>query len=281
MTKPIKAFTVTGGGARGIACAGVIKAGESKGIFSPWSYDVFAGDSFGSLISAMMASGWSGTKMSDFFCKTDFKGLLSGWIPWSIRKPFMAVSPVSLAKVAKLIDSLDFKRSDKLFINTWDAEDNKQVIYCQSVPTWAIQSACFPVEFAPDFGGLSLGTVLTRSMALPGLVADSLRWMDGGIGEHPPICLLPDDTDLTVINLGFPGLIPKAGDTTPKTLIDRGLYAVEVIQSTRQDLSKARFTKRKELNPKIYDIDSTDFGLSQQQRLDMIGRAYKATLDQW
>lgn len=277
----MKLFSCTGGGVRGIAVAGVLQQGAQQGRWDSDRFDIITGDSFGALIAALVANQWTPQEMGDLFVKTDFKQLLTT-MPWQVRKPLLAVSPISLHRIKALIDNLQLKSSPKLFINTWDAESNQQVIYCEQKPAWAEKTPGIPTVWIENaYTDLGFGTVITRSMALPGLEADHRQWMDGGLSEHPPLAFVPRTVEAFIINLGYAGLVPHNGNTIPKTLLDRALYAYEVTASTRQRMVLSQFTQCIEINPLIYDVDSIDFSLTAAQKQALIDRGSEATKAQW
>jgi predicted acylesterase/phospholipase RssA len=285
----MKALSIAGGGVRGIALAGVLRAGEMMGHYHPHRYDIITGDSFGALVAALAANHWSPLEMASFFERSDFKGLLSGWIPWKIRELGILAKPVELNRVAAYLDSLQLEPVNGLVINAWDAEDNAQVLYCHRKPEGVIESATVKTVWVENaFTDLGFGTVLTRSMALPGLVADSRRWMDGGLGEHPPLSFLPADADVTAIVLGFPGTVNRGGDTTPNGLLKRALYAYEVTAATRHRMALARFAKLKVIDPRLYDlaspvknVDTADFNIDRDTKRALFRQGKLGSYSQW
>lgn len=279
----MKVFSCTGGGARGIAVVGALHQGEVQGKFNPTSFDAHMGDSFGALIAALTAAGWPTVAMRTLFLNTEFDKLLSP-VPWGMRLPMVVLKQVHLDRVARFIDDLRLPVRDNLFINSWDAQDNVQTIFCEKKPVWAAENPAVKTVWVEnafsDTKNHGYGRVITRSMALPGLVADDDRWMDGGLGEHPPLSFIPTDADILMINLGFAGLVGGAAGI-PKGILDRGLYAYEVAASIRQQYAMECFPKMQVINLKIYDVSSTAFSMSTEEKCNAMIRAFDNTRDQW
>lgn len=271
----ITVIALTGGGIRGIATAGVLAAlAEQRKL--PTQPDIITGDSFGALIAALLSAGWHPKAIGELLINAPFKHLLTPWLPWGLRKPLLVARPVKLNKVAAFIDEHLKQPGEELVINAWDAEANEQLLYCWKKPEWAKLAQGLPIRWIEKAWEqeASIGTLITRSMALPGLVADYKRYMDGGLAEHPPLTFLPKSAQISLVDLGFAGLLREGSDTTPKTLLDRALYGYEVTASMRNRLVKAGFDNIKMYDPKIYDVDSMNLGLSQKERLQLYHRGY-------
>lgn len=278
----LKVLACSGGGIRCLATAGALMAAEAVGI-DLQGFDYYTGDSSGSLIAALCANGWTGREIAELLINTDIPKLVTP-LPWAVRKPLILAKPIRLEGMARFFDSLDLKPEVPLVINSWDAEDNVQTLFCETLPEDVnlAGTSAVPTRWQFEaFSDLGYGTILTRSMALPGLLADSTRWMDGALGEHPPLSWLPAETELTLINLGFSGLVEKAGDSRPKHLIERALYAYEVTATVSQNRGLARFNNPKVIDPKIYDVDSIAFDLKPSEKKALVRRAFTQSLPQW
>lgn len=272
-------LAITGGGVRGIVVPSVLKQGIALGKIS--SFDAVTGDSFGALIAAMIGSGWSMDRMSELFATTDFSKLLSVF-PWKLRMPTMIVSPVKMDKIARFIDDLRLKPSEKVFINAWHGGLNKQFIYCEKKPAWATgQQLMDTVWIENAFSTHGFGRLITRSMTLPGLLADEPEWMDGGVGEHPPMSFLPADANILCVNLGYAGLVPSKDGLTPRSFQDRAMYMYEVTAAGRQRYAFRSFPRIQVIDPKVYHVDSTCFNISEQSKRRLMDYAYNNTYEQW
>lgn len=289
----MKALAASGGGIRGIAHVGCLDAcldfdilpsvtHESHGVYREKldisQFDAFCGDSSASLIMAMVVNGWSIELMRGVILDTEFKKFFT-FMPWGFRLTMAPFKPIELKKFAKWIDSLGFKpeNADKLFVNAWDADNNQHVIFCNKKPDWAVNDTVLDEIWVEDaFHNESYGTVLTRSMTLPGLRADHPKWKDGGIASHPPVHFLPEHTDLTLFNLGYAGLVPGK---PKRDFISDANECFQVAAHSSQGRMLSKFTGMTEINPRIYDVSSTSFNLSRKEKEDLIDRAYNNVVD--
>ena len=228
-------YASSGGGIRVGASFGAVLEGERQGRFNPNNFDWYVGTSAGALDAVLTANGWTGEQKKAMFLGTDFAKFFRPFlVPFGIRKALSVIAPISLDKLADFIDSLQdsnpygpaLTRFDGLLINSVDAEENIQVVFCHQRPEWLPDSTRLKVQ-PWAFNRMSLGTILTRFMVLPGLRADDPRWQDGGVAENPLLSVLPKDANITLIHLGYAGLVKKNGDTIPKTILDQALYDYE------------------------------------------------------
>lgn len=271
----IKALVFQGGGVRGIASAGVAATVLQREKLT--SFDVITGDSFGALNAALVASAWNSEKIKRFLVKAPFRRLITPWMPWGARKLSIPAFPVSLKRVAAYLD--EHIPSDglklPLIINAWDAKSNKQVFYCDKKPEWADNTFNFPSRWVEGaWEEHSLGTLITRSMALPGLIADDPRYFDGGLAEHPPMAFLPHGADVHLIELGYPGKLKKI----PKGLVERGLYSYEVKSTMLSHAVNWEFSNLSVYNPHVFDVDSLALDMNAADRLALYNRGLAISL---
>lgn len=279
---PIKALVLAGGGVRGLATVGAVMRGVYEKAINLAEFDVVTGDSFGALVAAMITNGYQMEEISEALTSVDIAKLVS-FIPWSLRRLTIPVHPLKLKGIARFIDEdLNLKPNSRLIFNTWDCLTDNEIVYTSDTPPWLKASIYTrPVFKHTGTDKVSLGTLLTRSMALPGLEADDTRYMDGGIGQHPPLDILPSDASIVFIDLGYAGLIPTQGIKKPVGVLNRAMYAYEVAASLNQKRALSRFTDLTIIDPKVYDVDSTNFGLSKDQREALVIRAFSSTETAW
>lgn len=283
-------YASSGGGVRIGASFGAILEGELQGRFRPDGFDWYVGTSAGALDAVLTANGWTGEQKKALFLDTDFARFFRPFLmPFGIRKALAVIAPISLRKLATFIDSLQnpnpygppIRRFDGLLINSVDAEENVQTIFCHQTPEWLYPAPKRVRVKCWAFNRQTLGTILTRSMVLPGLRADDPRWQDGGVAENPLLSALPKDAAITLIHLGYAGLVRKNGDTSPKTALDQALYDYEFKAYSFSEHLMSGFSDMTVIRPEIYDLDSANFGLSREGKQDMIFRAMSNTRTQW
>lgn len=286
---PLTGTAITGGGARGGAALGVLQMGTLLNKWDQNDQDFFCGDSFGSFVAAGLANMWTPHQLGKIFCDTNFRRMLDplllAYVPWSIRKLTLPLYQGRLARLADWIDEfLDFDpdiAEDRLFVNVVDTERNQQVVYCEYAPSW-LKKQPGVVILEGQFSRLGYGTILTRSMALPGLLADSPQWMDGGVSEHPPLSFIPRDSNIYLIDQGYAGQVQHGPtDTQPRNMLSRGMYAYEFKAARHQDRLIGEFPNLKRLRSKIYEVDSMDMAVSREKKKWMVATAAERSREDW
>ena len=274
-------FVSSGGGIRIGASFGAEAQGEALGVFSPSNFDYFLGTSAGALDAALTANGWTAQQKISLFLDTQFSTLFApAFVPFGLRKALALKWPISLKRLAHFMDELGLTHTERLVINAVDAQTNAHLIYCEKRPPWLSDEA--QVTVVEDaFSREGLGTILTRSMALPGLNADHARYRDGGFAENPLLSVLPNNITGVLVSLGYPGLIIKDGKPWPDSIIEQAFYAVD-----RKGAAFAQFLTQqrpgiKVIDPKVYDVDSSAFGLSRTAKIDMVQRGFETSRPQW
>ena len=191
--RPRTVLVLGGGGMRGMAHVGVLKALRTLGI----QFDAIIGTSIGSLVGTMAAAGMSIEEMErtitsvqkgDYFKLNVVKFLLKG-----VRAPSMYSGETFRARLAEILPSGSFDcLSLPFFCNSVRLETGGSVF-------WG----------TPGFDDVSLVDAVYSSCALPGIFEpyqrDGYNYMDGGIVDSVPLrfakTLAPDliiAVDLTV-----------------------------------------------------------------------------------
>lgn len=173
--RPRTVLVLGGGGMRGIAHIGVLRALRTLGI----QYDAIVGTSIGSLIGAMAAGGYDLEKIEsiirdvqkqDYFRLNFVKLLLKG-----TRAPSM-------------YQGRTFRESLQRILPEVGLAEMKVPFYCNSVQ---LESGGSVFWGAPGFDEVSLVDAVYASCALPG-VFEPYEWrennyMDGGIVDSVPL----------------------------------------------------------------------------------------------
>lgn len=269
-------LVLSGGGAKGIAHVGVIKALEENGI----PIDYVTGTSMGAIVGSLYSCGWSPEKMIEFFTSEDFKYWSSGTINKNRTYYLDAPSPIP----QWLTLNLNFKDSTNL-IN-------------QVVPSHLISPLPMNIEFmelyAPytrqcdeNFNNLfvpfrcvtsdvyhkhkvvmksgSLGDAVRASMSFPlvfkPIKIDGLLMYDGGIYDNFPVDVMHKDFDpdfIIGVSVSAPDGPPQEGDVYSQLqdmIIQNNNYSLPAdegikIQVPVLDFGVLDFAKGRE----IYDI---------------------------
>lgn len=153
-----------GGGARGFAHIGALKAFAEAGI----TFDMVAGTSVGSLIGALYAAGISPAEMEEIGDKINLKDVHSGWTP---NDPLKIGAIVRSLVGDKRIENLKIP----LYIVAVDLVEARQVILDGGFLYEAVSASCaVPIFFRP----LIMGKLhLVDGGLLNNIPADILRMM--------------------------------------------------------------------------------------------------------
>lgn len=283
----LNAFGIQGCGARTGGAIGAIHAASKLEKWHPEFFDVITGDSFGSFVAAMIANNYSTQKMVDIYVEKDFTDFFVCMAALWKARYFASWSnsnlSVKMNKVADFLNNeLKLQGSPRLFINTWDAKANCQIIYCEKKPEWVIDDQRIPTVWEENaYERYTVGTCIARSMCLPGLMADEPRFMDGGLGDHPALTFIPRDSNLLFINSGFAGLVTKWPQTVPLSSIDRAMYAYDVKAAIFNNFMLAEFPNKTVIQPKVYNYSALDLDMNKATKKEVIAAGMLNSTPQW
>jgi NTE family protein len=209
LDRPIIALALSGGGARGIAQIGVLKAFEEFNI----PFDLIVGTSMGSVIGGLYASGYSAKELDSIVTNTDWDNLLSldretnrrelfvdqkiteDKAIFSLRlRGFTPIIPNSIYTGEKLANYLNLL-SIQAPIHTYDGFDNLKYNF-MAVCTDLVSG--HPVIF--NTGSLSQAMRASSSVSflLPPVKIDSLILVDGGLIANIPSQIASQLGDYTI-----------------------------------------------------------------------------------
>jgi NTE family protein len=173
--QPRTVLVLGGGGMRGMAHIGVLKALERLGL----TYDVVVGTSIGALVGAMAAGGYSIARMEeivenlqkeDYFRLNFVKFLLKG-----VRTPSIYSGDTFQQRLREILPRTGFGRTDKPF-------------YCNAVRLETGAQLFWGTRGLDD---ISLVDAVYSSCCLPGIFEpferDGYHYMDGGIIDPLPL----------------------------------------------------------------------------------------------
>ncbi|MEN8249972.1 MAG: patatin-like phospholipase family protein [Bacteroidota bacterium] len=153
-------FALSGGGARGIAHLGVIKALQEAGI----NPDMIAGTSAGSIVGGLIAAGYSPDECLDIATKTK---VLSIFKPSFTRTGLLSIE--KLADILKpYLPSTFEELAIPLIVTTTEINEGKVAYFDKGelIPT-ILASSCIPVLFKP-------------------VVINGKNYVDGGVLNNLP-----------------------------------------------------------------------------------------------
>jgi len=265
-TKPTIGLALSGGGARGLAQIGVIKALEEAGI----NINTIAGTSIGSIIGGAYASGYTVTEMDSIVMNTDWDRLLSINNPSERRELFIdqkisedrslftlrlnglsPVLPTSFNEGLRLSNYLTLLCLSSPVVPKESFDD--LLIKYRAVCTNLVDGS--PVILSRGSLARAMRASSSVSFLLSPVSVDSLTLVDGGLVSNIPVS--------TVLSMGAEYVI--AINTTSDLRKDEELelpwniadqtVSIPMKRLEEAELSKANF----HLRPDINNWSSTDF----------------------
>ena len=274
MSNPLKYTCLFGGGAiRGVAYIGTIRALEELGI----EYDVIGGSSVGSIIAALVASGYKSYELESLFMKVNFD--LFKDIHLGIGKPF-AISKGEI--FLDWLNELLAKKNDKVknkhvkFVDM----DKKLVIITTNITDFCPQE--FSVNETPNF---EIAQAIKISSSMPGLMAPykfhESYLADGDLQKASPMWRLSDtlkNSDSRILEFRLEGDYSK-NENNPISFIN-------TIYSCVTDIATDFVTELYGQNDhydciriNTGDIFFADFNLNKDERRKLIEIGYTQTME--
>ena len=184
-------LALSGGGVRGIAHAGVLKALEENNI----KIDVIGGTSAGSMVSSLYAMGYKPEEIFDCFKKNYNKIVGKSFFPFineikKIRQPLGGLNDgenieeifQQLARNKNIENINNIKMP--IVIPTVDIVDAKQYVFTNNIPEDELKSNTYITD-------ISVGKAIRASSSFPAMFnlcpIDEHKFMDGGALNNVPV----------------------------------------------------------------------------------------------
>jgi NTE family protein len=264
--EPVIGLALSGGGARGLAQIGVIRALEEAGI----NIGAIAGTSMGSIIGGAYASGYTVDEMDSIVINTDWDKLLLINNPSERRELFIdqkisedrslftlrlngfsPVLPTSFNEGIRLSNYLTLLCLSSPVIS----EDNFDDLYkrYRAVCTNLIDGA--PVVLSSGSLARAMRASSSVSFLLAPIIVDSLTLVDGGLVSNIPVSAVAGmDVDY-VIAVNTTSDFRKEEDLELPWNIADQVVSIPIKRLEQAELLKANF----HLQPNINNWSSTDF----------------------
>lgn len=188
-------LALSGGGIRGIAHAGVIKALEDNGI----KIDVIGGTSSGALISSLYAMGYSPYYIYILFKKyakelvgVDSIPIISGISNFMMNKKVELMGLNTGENLEKAFDELAYRRGIKnigdikripIVIPSVDVGESKEYIFTNHIPETSDKSQYIT--------NISVGRAVRASSSFPAIFCpcdfENHKFLDGGVLDNVPV----------------------------------------------------------------------------------------------
>lgn len=230
-------LVLSGGGVRGIAHIGAIKALEEHGIFP----DIVSGSSAGAVVGALYCHGYSPDEMMEFFRITPLFHINR----FAFGKPGFIDTDTLYADFNKFFKKDNFTSlNKKLFVSAVDLLNGKLRVFNSGMlirPLLA--SSAFPGLFSP-------------------VSIDNVLYADGGILDNFPISPLLENCEV---------LIGVYASPLSHIEQDSLKYSVNVLErAIRINYSKRSHKKFKNCDLLVNPIELSEFGLLEFSKMDEI-----------
>lgn len=273
MTNPLKYTCLFGGGAiRGLAYIGTIRALEELGV----EYDIIGGSSVGSIIAALVASGYKSYEIENFFIKVNFD--LFKDIHLGFGKPF------AISKGGIFVDWLNELLSNKIDGVTgrnvkFKDISRKFVIITTDLTKFRSQE--FSSYKTPDF---EVADAIKISSSMPGLMApyeyNGKCLVDGDLQKASPMWKLSENinnSESRILEFRLEGDYNK-DDKNPISFVNT-IYSCVTDVATRFVTEIYGQNDRYDcISINTGDIFFADFNLNKEERRKLINKGYEQTM---
>lgn len=281
--KPIIGFALSGGGARGIAQVGVLKALEQYQIFP----DIIVGTSMGSIVGGLYSAGYSVDELDTIVRKTDWNDLLT-LNRQSNRRDFFVDQKVTEDRAAlslrlnglSLVFPTSFNDGQKLsnYLNvlSFDAPIHSQKNF--DLLRYKFRAVCTNlIDGSPVIlNGGSLSKALRASSSVTFFLApvkyDSLTLVDGGLVANVPVEITKQTGADFVVAVDVTSPLWSEKELNYPWIIADQIVSIPMRLVNRQQLKYADFI----ISPELNEFTSADFG--KVDSLILLG--YKNSIEQ-
>ena len=193
-------LALSGGGARGFAHPGVLKAFEDLGI----KPDIISGTSAGALAGVLYADGYTSEEIMEMFSK-------KGWTKFAeIKIPTNA-----------LFGSTGFHKFLKKHLRTKNLEDLQ-------IPVKVVTTN-LDEGFSVTFDKGPIVDIVVASCSIPIIFApvliDGVHYVDGGLFKNFPVSTIREESE-TVIGVNVSPLVPKKYSPTIMNIAERSYHCM-------------------------------------------------------
>ena len=270
-------LALSGGGIRGIAHAGVIKALEDNGI----KIDVIGGTSSGALISSLYAMGYSPYYIYILFKKyakelvgVDSIPIISGISNFMMNKKVELMGLNTGKNLEKAFDELANRRGIKnigeikrmpIVIPSVDVGESKEYIFTNCIPEISNKSQYIT--------NISVGKAVRASSSFPAIFCpcdfENHKFLDGGVLDNVPVIEVKKQGVKKVMAVNF-----KADDIDEDSnIMDITMRSIDIMGNkiSEQSLESSDY---------ILTVSTDKTGLLDVEKLDNCYKyGYKAVMD--
>lgn len=269
-----QSLILEGGGVKGIAYIGALKALDEHGITPQLT--AFAGTSAGSIVAALLAAGYSHDELRTIMMELDFKKFEDGW------NPLRLLTRYGLYKGDFFLDWMRDLLQQKLGEQPTFADLPRQLfVFATNLNTRSL------AEFSPVMTpAVSVAEAVRCSMSIPlFFTAYELGgdlYVDGGVLLNYPFLPFETGSSDSVLGLRLDDLSRTGPERYPLGYHRIGLYVrglFETMVSGQQEVEFDGDSVAQKQSVRINDmgISATDFKLTQAQKDQLYDNGYAAT----
>lgn len=295
MPNPIEAYGVfEGGGVKGTALVGALKAAEERGIV----FKAVAGTSAGAIVASLVAAGYTADELNAILTEKDFRDFMDP-IPRSSVDLFESLEFVKGVKfargVAKIWKSMGFYKGDHF--HDWIRELLSRKIF--GVPNKSPQFRDLPRPLTVVATELTFQEIrfFDRETSQNVRVADAVRmsmsipyffvpfrlgdefYVDGGVMSNFPAWVFRNElTPQSPPILGF-RIGEDGGRREIRNVIDLALALVETVGKEGIRFSNEGIPNLYSVRLPTLDVGTTDFDISKKKKLELYEAGLRVTQD--
>ncbi len=260
--QPKVGLVLSGGGAKGFAHIGVLKAIDKAGI----QVDYVGGTSMGAIVGGLYAAGYSANQIEEIILKTDFLTLLRDRLPRSSETFFekeygeksVVTLPVNKGKIGLPRAISKGQNVLNLLLELFDSVDGNQDFSKLSIPFFCVAT---DVEngAAVILEKGSLPLALRASGSFPSLLnpveVDNKLLIDGGIANNFPVSILKQKGMDIVIGVDVEGKLFQKEKINSVVALLNQIMSYKMYSKSDEEIKKIDVY----IHPEIYNYTVVDF----------------------
>ncbi|TXD46304.1 patatin-like phospholipase family protein [Polaribacter sp. IC073] len=260
--QPKVGLVLSGGGAKGFAHIGVLKAIDKAGV----QIDYVGGTSMGAIVGGLYAAGYSANQIEEIILKTDFLTLIRDRLPRNsetfFEKEFgektVITLPVNKGKIGLPRAISKGQNVLNLLLELFDSVDGNQDFSKLSIPFFCIATDVedgTPVILESG----SLPIALRASGSFPSLLnpvafEDKLL-VDGGIANNFPVSIMKDKGMDIIIGVDVEGKLFQKDKINSVVALLNQIMSYQMYRKSDEEIKKLDVY----IHPEIYNYSVVDF----------------------
>lgn len=261
--QPKVGLVLSGGGAKGFAHIGVLKAIEKAGV----QIDYIGGTSMGAIIGGLYAVGYSATQIEEIILKTDFVALLRDKLPRNSETFFEKESgektvislPVKKGKISLPRAISKGQNVLNLLLELFDTVDEQQDFTKLNIPFFCIATDVEKGSSVLLEEG-SLPMALRASASFPSLLnpieVHGKLLVDGGIANNFPVSIMASKGMDIIIGIDVEGKLFQKEKINSAVALLNQIMSYQMYRKSDEEIKKLDVY----IHPEIFKYTVVDFG---------------------